>query len=127
LNEFREILKPYNITINPRHLDILVEWMTFRGNLVPVNRFGINRVKDVSVLRKATFEETADILYNAAVFSETDQLKGVSEKIIFGQKISIGTNICRIYIDENKVGNFVYQPSSNPCDGGDIGNEEKNE
>jgi len=88
---------------------------------VPINRFGINRVKDVSVLRKATFEETADVLYNAAVFSESDQLKGVSEKIIFGQKLSIGTNICRVYIDENKVSNFVYQPSSNLCYEGYIG------
>jgi hypothetical protein len=43
--------------------------MTFRGNLIPINRHGINRVKDVSVLRKATFEETVDILYNAAAFS----------------------------------------------------------
>lgn len=97
--------------------------MTFRGNIVPINRFGINRVRDVSVLRKATFEETADILYNAAVFSESDQLKGVSEKIIFGQKLNMGTNICRIYIDEKKVGNFVYQPRSTPCIGEDSCNK----
>ncbi len=37
----------------------------------------------------------------------------MSEKIIFGQKLNIGTNVCRIFVDENKVGNFVYQPSSN--------------
>jgi DNA-directed RNA polymerase II subunit RPB1 len=58
--------------------------MSSRGNLTPVNRHGINRVRDVSILRKASFEETVDILYSAAVFSDVDQLKGVSERIVFG-------------------------------------------
>ena len=46
--------------------------MTTRGALTPINRNGINRVKDVSVLRKASFEETADIMFGAATFSEVD-------------------------------------------------------
>ena len=52
--------------------------MTTRGTITPVNRNGINRVRDVSVLRKASFEETADVLFGAAAFSEIDELKGVS-------------------------------------------------
>lgn len=52
--------------------------MTVRGSLTPINRNGINRVRDVSVLRKASFEETADVMFGAAVFSEIDELKGVS-------------------------------------------------
>lgn len=58
--------------------------MTCRGTIVPINRHGINRVTDISVLRKASFEETMDMLYEAAAFSITDNLKGVSERIIFG-------------------------------------------
>lgn len=46
--------------------------MTTRGILTPVNRNGINRVRDVSVLRKASYEETTDILFSASVFSEVD-------------------------------------------------------
>ena len=68
--------------------------MTSRGFLTPVNRYGINRVKDVSILRRASFEETVDMLYNAAIFQESDQLTGVTEKIIFGQKVNLGTNCC---------------------------------
>ena len=56
LNEIKEILKPYSIYINHRHLTVLVDWMTCRGTLVPINRHGINRVTDISVLRKASFE-----------------------------------------------------------------------
>ena len=55
--------------MNYRHLSVLTDWMSMRGFITPVNRNGINRVKDVSVLRKASYEETADILFSAAVFS----------------------------------------------------------
>lgn len=73
--------------MNYRHLSVLTDWMSMRGFITPVNRNGINRVKDVSILRKASYEETADILFGAAVFSERDFLKGVSEKVIFGQPV----------------------------------------
>jgi len=43
--------------------------MSTRGSLTAINRNGINRVRDVSILRKASFEETTDILFGAAVFS----------------------------------------------------------
>ena len=58
INEFRSVLKHYSIYINYRHLATLADWMTRRGSLTPINRNGINRINDVSVLRKASFEET---------------------------------------------------------------------
>ena len=45
------------------------DWMATRGFLTAINRNGINRVRDVSILRKASFEETTDVLFGAAVFS----------------------------------------------------------
>ena len=78
-----------------------------RGVITPVNRNGINRVKDISVLRKASYEETADILFGAAVFSEKDYLTGISEKIIFGQATQIGTSNFRVMIDCDRIGNYV--------------------
>lgn len=58
-----------------------------RGHLTAISRSGINRVRDVSILRKASFEETADMLFAAAAFSEMDELKGATEKIIFGESV----------------------------------------
>ena len=110
INEIKEVLKPYSIYINYRHLAILADWMTSRGKLVPVNRFGINRVRDVSILRKATFEETMDVLFDAAAFSDVDPLTGVSERIIFGEKIKMGSNICELEVDLDKVGKIEYEP-----------------
>ncbi len=56
INEFKEILKPYSIYVNHRHLSVLADWMSTRGVLTAINRNGINRVRDVSILRKASFE-----------------------------------------------------------------------
>lgn len=89
--------------MNYRHLSVLTDWMSVRGFITPVNRNGINRVKDVSVLRKASYEETADILFGAAVFSEKDYLQGVSEKVIFGQSVQIGTSSFGVMIDANQA------------------------
>jgi DNA-directed RNA polymerase II subunit RPB1 len=77
-----------------------------RGFITPVNRNGINRVKDVSVLRKASYEETADILFGAAAFGEKDYLKGISEKIIFGQAVEAGTSSFKIIIDTDEVDKY---------------------
>ena len=103
INEFKEILKPYSIYVNHRHLSVLADWMSTRGVLTAINRNGINRVRDVSVLRKASFEETTDILFGAAVFSEIDMLRGVSERIIFGEAIKIGTRSFEVMIDRDSV------------------------
>jgi DNA-directed RNA polymerase II subunit RPB1 len=110
LNEIKEVLKPYSIYINHRHLAVLADWMTVRGKLTPVNRFGINRARDISTLRKATFEETMHVLYEAAAFSGVDDLNGVSERLIFGEKVKVGTNSCEVLIDRDQLGKWEYQP-----------------
>jgi DNA-directed RNA polymerase II subunit RPB1 len=57
--------------------------MTNRGILTSITRHGINRVNS-GPLRKCTFEETCEILFEAAFFGEHDPISGISENIIFG-------------------------------------------
>ncbi len=74
INEIRTVLHPYGIYINYRHLSILIDWMTHRGKLIPINRNGINRIPSISPLRKSSFEETVEILYDAAIYAELDKV-----------------------------------------------------
>ena len=46
-------------------------------------------------------------MFGAAVFSEKDMLTGVSEKVIFGQPVEIGTASFKIMIDSEQVANYV--------------------
>ena len=39
----------------------------------------------------ASFEKTAEILFDAAFFGTIEKFKGTTEKIILGQNVKIGT------------------------------------
>lgn len=83
INELRFVLGSYGIYVNYRHLSTLCDIMTARGILTAITRHGINRV-ETGPLRKCSFEETVEILLEAAVFAETDHLKGITENLIMG-------------------------------------------
>jgi len=87
--------------INYRHVSLLVDTMTNRGQLMSIDRHGINR-SDVGPLAKCSFEETTDMLVNASIFSEYDQLNGVSANVMLGHKAPCGTGDFDVIIDEDK-------------------------
>lgn len=99
LNEIIAVIESASTTINKRHLTLLVDTMTSRGGLMPVDRHGINRV-DIGPLAKASFEETKDMLVHAGVFAESDPITGVSANIMLGQLPPSGTGDTDILIDE---------------------------
>lgn len=49
-----------------------------------------------SVFLLASFERTTDHLYEAAFFGQKDKISGVSECIITGNPISIGTGMFKV-------------------------------
>ena len=87
--------------MNYRHLSLLVDTMTSRGQLMSIDRHGINR-SDVGPLAKCSFEETTDMLVNASIFSEYDHLNGVSANVMLGHKAPCGTGDFDVIIDEDK-------------------------
>lgn len=98
INELRFVLGTYGIYVNYRHLCTLCDVMTQRGILTSITRHGINRV-DTGPLRKCSFEETVEILYEAAFFAEADNLTGISENIIMGQLAPYGTGCFDLVVD----------------------------
>ena len=82
--------------INPRHLALLVSLMTHNKTFCPISRHGLNRLPDSSVLAKCSFEETCDMLLEAAAFGEVDFVRGVSECVAIGARARIGTGVCTV-------------------------------
>ena len=97
MDELRIILGSYGV--NYRHLATLVDIMTTRGKLMSITRHGINRVDDAGALRKCSFEETVEILLEAAQHAEVDPLAGVTENIILGQLAPYGTGCFEVMMD----------------------------
>ena len=84
--------------VNYRHLSLLCDVMTAKGHLMAITRHGINR-QDVGALMRCSFEETVDVLIDAASHAEVDYLKGVSENIIVGQLAKMGTGSFSMLLD----------------------------
>ena len=66
-----------------------------QGEVLGITRFGIAKMKD-SVLHTASFEKTADHLFDAAIHGRVDDVVGVSESIIMGIPMPTGTGLFRI-------------------------------
>lgn len=60
-----------------------------------ITRFGIAKMKD-SVLMLASFEKTTDHLFEASFYGKEDPVEGVSECIILGIPMQIGTGLFRV-------------------------------
>lgn len=84
--------------------------MTHGGKLMSIARHGINRI-DSGALRKCSFEETVEILLEAAVHSERDRLGGITENIIMGQLAPMGTGAFEVKLDAPQlVADLADQP-----------------
>jgi DNA-directed RNA polymerase III subunit RPC1 len=73
--------------------------MTFKGKVFGITRFGVSKMSN-STLMLASFEQTTDHLYEAAMHCRNDAIKGVSECIIMGNMIPVGTGMFKVIYDE---------------------------
>ncbi|KAL2351157.1 DNA-directed RNA polymerase II subunit [Cryomyces antarcticus] len=100
MRELKQVLSFDGSYVNHRHLALLVDVMTARGNLMAVTRHGINRA-DTGALMRCSFEETVEILLEAAASGELDDCRGVSENVMLGQLAPLGTGELEILLDDN--------------------------
>lgn len=98
IREVVEILKEQGLEVDGRHISLLADWMTESGQIKPVSRTGITLGK-TSVLAKAAFEVTVNHLLAAAQSAETDNLEGVTESVIVGNYIPMGTGVVELLVN----------------------------
>jgi len=89
-HELRNTISFDGTYVDPRHLLMVANTMTFRGFVMSISRHGMNRT-NTDPLARCSFEETADVLYDAALFGEHDETRGVSQNIMTGQMCCVGT------------------------------------
>jgi DNA-directed RNA polymerase subunit A" len=90
IDEMMSTLKEQGLEVDARHITLIADAMTMDGEVKQIGRHGIAGEK-VSVLSRAAFEVTVDNLLEAAIHGETDELRGVTENVIVGQPIKLGT------------------------------------
>lgn len=95
MNEVEYTMGNHGIKVDHRHIMLLADTMAFRGSILGITRFGIGKMR-TSTLMLASFEQTADYLFNAAIKGVDEYIKGVSESIILGIPISLGTGSMKL-------------------------------
>jgi DNA-directed RNA polymerase subunit A" len=91
INETMHTLEEQGLDdVNIRHLMLVADIMTNRGEIESIGRHGISGNKE-SVLARAAFEVTVNHLLDAAIHGEIDDLDGVTENVIVGKPIKLGT------------------------------------
>jgi DNA-directed RNA polymerase subunit A" len=90
INEALDTLSEQGLTVDIRHIMLVSDMMSLDGEVKQIGRHGISGEK-ASVLSRAAFEVTVNHLLDAAVAGEVDELTGVTENVIVGQPIQLGT------------------------------------
>ncbi|RLI86526.1 MAG: DNA-directed RNA polymerase subunit A'' [Archaeoglobales archaeon] len=90
IKEAKETLEEQGLNVDIRHIMLVADVMTADGYLKQIGRHGVAGSKQ-SILARAAFEVTVNVLLDAAVRGEIDELRGITENIIVGQPIKLGT------------------------------------
>jgi len=90
IKEAISTLEEQGLEVDRRHIMLVADVMTADGELKQIGRHGIAGEKQ-SILARAAFEMTVNNLLDAAVRGEIDKLNGITENIIVGQPIKLGT------------------------------------
>ncbi|KAH7156234.1 hypothetical protein EDB81DRAFT_646766 [Dactylonectria macrodidyma] len=96
--------------VNHRHIALLVDVMTYRGSISAVTRHGINRA-DTGALMRCSFEETVEILLEAAATGELDDCRGISENVMLGQMAPMGTGNFDVLLDPKMLETVISDNS----------------
>ena len=90
ISEAMETLQEQGLEVDMRHIMLVADMMTCDGEVKQIGRHGVAGEK-ASVLSRAAFEVTVNHLLEAAIRGYVDELSGVTENVIVGQPIQLGT------------------------------------
>ena len=101
INELSNTLEDQGLEVDLRYIMLVSDLMCSRGYMQQIGRHGIAGTKD-SVLARAAFEITVPTIAHAALGGEIEQLKGVTENVIVGSNIPIGSGTVDLYMQVSK-------------------------
>ena len=101
INELNSTLEDQGLEVDNRYIMLVSDLMCSRGYMQQIGRHGIAGTKD-SVLARAAFEITVPTIAHAALGGEIEQLKGITENVIVGSNIPIGSGTVDLYMQVSK-------------------------
>lgn len=103
-----------NINISGRHIQLLIDSMTYAGKMRQVNRNGID-VKSSGIMAKIAFEQPFDNFFHAATFHEHERAHSISSTITLGLLAHSGTGSVKLIdkqgeeLDEDRMNDEFFE------------------
>ena len=97
IKEITNTLEEQGLEVDTRHIMLVADLMTSKGYLQQIGRHGIAGTK-TSVLARAAFEITVPTIARASLEGQIETLKGVTENVIVGATVPIGTGMEDLYM-----------------------------
>ena len=94
-DQMKQVLSFDGTYLDDRHLVMICDTICRGGSLMPLNRHGMNRTT-ASPLMRCSFEETVDVLCEAAMFAEHENARGTTTSIMCGQLSALGTGTVEV-------------------------------
>lgn len=104
IKEAMSVLEEQGLDVDIRHVMLVADMMTADGKIKQIGRHGVSGEKP-SVLARAAFEVTINHLLEASIRGESDNLLGVTENVIVGQIVPVGTGIVNVLISMRNLKN----------------------
>lgn len=101
INELNSTLEDQGLEVDDRYIMLVSDLMCSRGHMQQIGRHGVAGSKD-SVLARAAFEITVPTIARAALGGEVEKLRGVTENVIVGSNIPIGSGTVDLYMQVSK-------------------------
>ena len=114
LDEVRAVLSFDGAYVNDRHLQLLADVMTLSGTLTAMTRHSMHKLGG-STYHHASFEETQDVLTNAAAYGVYDKIGGVTENLMMGMLMRGGTGCCDLIFPPAANSGAIVRPLVFPC------------
>ena len=101
ISELQNTLEDQGLEVDNRYIMLVSDLMCSRGYLQQIGRHGVAGTKD-SVLARAAFEITVPTIAHAALGGEIENLRGITENVIVGSNIPIGSGTVDLYMQVSK-------------------------
>lgn len=97
VKEITNTLEEQGLEVDIRHILLVADLMTSKGYLQQIGRHGIAGTK-TSVLARAAFEITVPTIAKASLEGQVETLRGVTENVIVGATVPVGTGMVDLYM-----------------------------
>ncbi|GBP50286.1 DNA-directed RNA polymerase I subunit RPA1 [Eumeta japonica] len=89
VKEIQNVFEVYGIVVDPRHLSLVADYMTYNGRFEPMSRKGME--SSSSPLQQMSFESSMTFLKEAVLNAKKDGIRSASSCLILGQPCRSGT------------------------------------